>query len=110
MVRTVPTRGTGRPDYTLKALTEEVLDTPVQIIRQAVSTSLSTVTFDPPARSVLLTNVGDSDLFYERNGDAVVNRGLLERFSAVSLAGQSISKVTFITSSGASAVDVAPTR
>ncbi len=106
--RTVTTRGTGRADYT--QATVEVLRTPVPILRQPVTPVLSTVTFDPPVKSVLLSNVSVVDCNYERNGTAAITKGTLGGFSSVSLAGQSISTLTFITSSGTTAVDITPER
>ncbi len=108
MARTVPSRGTGRADYSLSV--EEVLRTPVPVIRQPVTTSLSTVTFDPPAKSVLISNVSKVDCFLERNGTAVVNKGLLSGFNAISLADQTVNTLTFLTSSGTTAVDITPER
>lgn len=108
MARTVPSRGTGRVDYSQSV--EEVLGTPVPIIRQPVNTSLSTVTFDPPVKSVLVTNVAKVDCFLERNGNAVINKGTLAGFNSISLAGQTINKLTFLTSSGTTAVDITPER
>lgn len=108
MARTVTGRGTGRTDYSQSV--EEVLGTPVPVIRQAVTTSLSTVTFDPPVKSVLLSNISKVDCNFERNGIAVTTKGLLAGFNSISLAGQTVNNLTFLTSSGTTAVDITPER
>ncbi len=109
-IRAVPTRGTGREDYSQKSFTTEALRTALGIQRVAPTTSLLTVSFTPPSKSVSLKNVGDVDCFVERNGDAVVTKGLLEAGDAIVIAGTTINKITFITLAGTAAVDVYPDR
>ncbi len=110
MVRTVPTRGTGREDYSQKAFTEEVLRTALGIQRVTPGTTLLTVNFVPASKGVSLKNVGDVDCFVERNGDAVVGKGILEAGDALVIAGTTLNKVTLITAAGTAAVDIYPER
>lgn len=110
MARTVAPRGTGRQDYSQLAFTEIRPKTPDPIARITVGTALVTVTFDPAVTSLSIKNVGDTDCFVERNRDATTAQGILEKKDALIMADEAITKITALTASGTTQLDIYPSK